>query len=100
MLPAQLIVDVFSCLADLLIVVFFIIELRDSFAHAREERIRHKEAKEQSKKMIEVLEALHKVLAAKAEQEIEVLEDVHAELSEINDQQQEMLSEEPDATPA
>ncbi len=94
MLPAQLIVDEFSCLADLLIVVFFIIELRDSSRHSTEKRIRHKEAKEQQRKMIEVLEALHKAIASKAEQEIEVLEDVHAELSEINDQQQEMLSEE------
>jgi len=99
-MPAQLLVDVFQCLADFLIVIFFIVELRDSAAHSREERIRHKEAKEQSKKMTEVLEALHKVLAAKAEQEIEVLEDMHAELSEMNDQQAQILSEEPDSTPA
>jgi hypothetical protein len=92
-MPAQLLVDVFQCLADFLIVIFFIVELRDSALHSREERIRHKEAKEQSKKMTEVLEALHKALAAKAEQEIEVLEDMHAELSEINDNQAEILAE-------
>jgi len=90
MLPPQVIVDVFQCLADLLIVVFFIIELRGS----KEERELNKQQIAATKKQTQVLEDLHKALHKSAEAEIELLEDVHAELADINDKQPEILNEE------
>jgi hypothetical protein len=90
MLPAQLIVDVFQCLADFLIVLFFIIELRGS----RKERELNEQQVAAIKKQTQVLEDLHKALHKSAAEEIELLEDVHAELADINDKQPEILNEE------
>jgi hypothetical protein len=89
MLPAQVLVDIFQCLADFLIVLFFIIELRG----AREDRESRKEDRKLQEKMVHVLEELSKTQNVKAQQEIEILEEVHAELADINDKQPDIVEE-------
>lgn len=77
MFSPQLAVDILSCAVDIVIVIFFAIEVAGA----------EKQNKIQAKQM-ELLEELHKLLKTKAQQEIEILEDVHAEISEINDKTQ------------
>lgn len=82
MIPAQLVVDIFTCLADVAILVFFWIELKES-----------KEDRKLREKQIVLLEHQLTMLSSKTTQEVELLEDVHAELADLNDKTPEISEE-------